>query len=385
MLKNSRDNKKRKLSLICTFLMLIIVFSIIGVTAYSTCTDIVDRKNSYDIETNLLVKDKKVDNINNDLQPQRKINLLDFDANVVAEYIEFKNELNEYAGYVIRDTHSGYIYDYSNEGNLFEGLLSKSGLTYEDLYEGKVYFVNPFEIYVELKNGEIIDLMPESGIYSSTITKNELEETFSERKVEFGRTVEPELKKLKVSESTFAKRSYFTPCVTDDFDDMKITDSKGRRVYPHDHCSPTAATTIMKYFKYLGKSSLSNSYSNNDVFAKFYIAMDTNGGVSGSKDSGTVRSKIAPSYIKVGRDLNAKPKDSSKLSGTSSKIMQSELERGKLLHVSVDTLGSKKGGHSIAVVSYSNGYFEIADGWSASFRNVAYSDMNVKQVVAVNY
>ena len=365
--------------------MLIIVFSIIGVTAYSTCTDKVDRKNSYDIETNLLVKENKVDNIDNDLQPQRKIKLLDFDANVVAEYIEFKNELNEYAGYVIRDTHSGYIYDYSNEGNLFEGLLSKAGLTYEDLYGGKVYFVNPFEIYVELKNGEIIDLMPESGIYSSTITKNELEETFSERKVEFGRPVEPELKKLKVSESTFVKRSYFTPCVTDDFDDMKITDSKGRRVYPHDHCSPTAATTIMKYFKYLGKSSLSNSYSNNDVFTKFYIAMDTNGGVSGSKDSGTVRSKIAPSYIKVGRDLKAKPKDSSRLSGTSSKIMQSELERGKLLHVSVDTLGSKKGGHSIAVVSYSNGYFEIADGWSASFRNVAYSDMNVKQVVAVSY
>ena len=113
--------------------------------------------------------------------------------------------------------------------------------------------------------------------------------------------------------------------------------------------------------------------------------MDTNGGVSGSKDSGTVRSKIAPSYIKVGRDLKAKPKDSSRLSGTTSKIMQSALERGKLLHVSVDKLGSKKGGHSIAVVSYSNGYFEIADGWSASFRNVAYSDMNVKQVVAVNY
>ena len=53
MLKNSRDNKKIKLNLICTFLMLIIVFSIIGVTAYSTCTDKVDRKNSYDIETNL--------------------------------------------------------------------------------------------------------------------------------------------------------------------------------------------------------------------------------------------------------------------------------------------------------------------------------------------
>ena len=382
----NRKNKERvKFFLVFTMLVMVLGFLILLHNTYADNEKKVGMKNDYSVEKSLLIENEEIKNNVNDLKPKRKIELLDFDKNVVAEYIEFENELNEYVGYVIKDVKSGHIYDYSNEGILLGELLEKAGLTYEDAYREIVYFVNPFEIYVELKNGEIIDLMPESGIYPSTITKNELEETFSERKVEFGRPVEPELKKLKVSESTFAKRSYFTPCVTEDFDDMKITDSKGRRVYPHDHCSPTAATTIMKYFKYLGKSSLSNSYSNNDVFAKFYIAMDTNGGVSGSKDSGTVRSKIAPSYIKVGRDLNAKPKDSSKLSGTSSKIMQSELERGKLLHVSVDTLGSKKGGHSIAVVSYSNGYFEIADGWSASFRNVAYSDMNVKQVVAVNY
>lgn len=382
----NRKNKERvKFFLVFTMLVMVLGFLILPYNTYADNEKKVGIKNDYSVEKSLLIENEEIKNNVNDLKPKRKIELLDFDKNVVAEYIEFENELNEYVGYVIKDVKSGHIYDYSNEGILLGELLEKAGLTYEDAYREKVYFVNPFEIYVELKNGEIIDLMPESGIYSSTITKNELEETFSERKVEFGRTVEPELKKLKVSESTFAKRSYFTPCVTDDFDDMKITDSKGRRVYPHDHCSPTAATTIMKYFKYLGKSSLSNSYSNNDVFAKFYIAMDTNGGVSGSKDSGTVRSKIAPSYIKVGRDLKAKPKDSSRLSGTTSKIMQSALERGKLLHVSVDKLGSKKGGHSIAVVSYSNGYFEIADGWSASFRNVAYSDMNVKQVVAVSY
>lgn len=382
----NRKNKERvKFFLVFTMLVMVLGFLILPYNTYADNEKKVGMKNDYSVEKSLLIENEEIKNNVNDLKLKRKIELLDFDKNVVAEYMEFENELNEYVGYVIKDVKSGHIYDYSNEGILLGELLEKAGLTYEDAYREKVYFVNPFEIYVELKNGEIIDLMPESGIYSSTITKNELEETFSERKVEFGRTVEPELKKLKVSESTFAKRSYFTPCVTDDFDDMKITDSKGRRVYPHDHCSPTAATTIMKYFKYLGKSSLSNSYSNNDVFAKFYIAMDTNGGVSGSKDSGTVRSKIAPSYIKVGRDLKAKPKDSSRLSGTTSKIMQSSLERGKLLHVSVDKLGSKKGGHSIAVVSYSNGYFEIADGWSASFRNVAYSDMNVKQVVAVSY
>lgn len=61
------------------------------------------------------------------------------------------------------------------------------------------------------------------------------------------------------------------------------------------------------------------------------------------------------------------------------------LKAGKLLHVSVDLLETSEGGHSIAVVSYSNGYFRIADGWSSYFRNVSYSDMSVQQVVSVKY
>lgn len=382
----NRKNKERvKFFLGFTMLILILGFSFLSDSTYADNEKKVGMKNNYSVEKSLLIEDEEIKSNVNDLKPQRKIELLDFDKNVVAEYIEFENELNEYVGYVIKDVKSDHIYDYSSEGILLGELLEKAGLAYEDAYEGKVYFVNPFEIYVELKNGEIIDLMPESGIYPTKITKNKLEETFFERKVEFGKPAEDELKKSKVSKPTSTNRSYFTPCVTGDFDNLKITDSKGRRVYPHDHCSPTAATTIMKYFKYLGKSKLSNSYSNNDVFAKFYIAMDTNGGLSGSKDSGTLRSKIAPSYTKVGKDLGAKPKDSSELSGTTSKTMQSALERGKLLHVSVSSLGPQKGGHSIAVVSYSNGYFKIADGWSASFRNVPYSDMDVRQVVAVSY
>ncbi|NLP46947.1 MAG: hypothetical protein GX347_07920 [Epulopiscium sp.] len=51
----------------------------------------------------------------------------------------------------------------------------------------------------------------------------------------------------------------FTPSIMPDFDNLKITDAHGRRVYSHDHCSPTVATTIMKYFKHLGESNLSIS------------------------------------------------------------------------------------------------------------------------------
>src|SRR5699024_6970647 len=142
------------------------------------------------------------------------------------------------------DVHSGHIYDYSNEGNLFEGLLIKSGLTYDDVLAGKVYFVNPFEIYVELTDGRIIDLMPQSGIYSSEITRSQLEQTFSLRQVEYKSPIEPELKSLEVLNTTLMRSASFTPCVTSDFNNLKIVDANGRRVYPHDHCSPTAATTI---------------------------------------------------------------------------------------------------------------------------------------------
>lgn len=395
----SKSNRNLKLRLISLLLILIALFSIFSYNAYAKSRANVDMEDNYSFAKSLLNKDGVSGNISEGLLPQRRIDLLDVNSEVVAEYIEFQNESGEYAGYIITDVYSGHIYDYSNEGNLFEGLLIKSGLTYDDVLAGKVYFVNPFEIYVELADGRIIDLMPQSGIYSSEITRSQLEQTFSLRQVEYkspiepelksleipNTTIEPELKSVEVPNTTLMRSTSFAPCVTSDFDNLKITDANGRRVYPHDHCAPTAATTIMKYFKHLGESNLSSSYSNNDVFAKFYIAMDTNGGASGTRDEGTARSKIAPSYTKVGKDLGAKPKKSSKLSGTSSNTMISALNGGKLLHVSVDKLGSSRGGHSIAVVSYSNGYFKIADGWNAYFRNVSYSDMSVKQVVGINY
>lgn len=384
MLKNIRFNKNNKLFSVLMLFLLIMAFFVSNYVVYAESINSAGVER-YEIERPLLLDKNDIGRTDKKLIPSRKIKLLNFDAELVAEYIEFKNELREYVGYVIRDAHSGHIYDYSNKGKLFEGLLAKSKLTYQDVYKGKVYFVNPFEIYVELNNGKIIDLMPESGIYSQEISKNQLEESFYERQVKFGKPIQPNLKYFKTSKASLMNVSSFIPSITSDFSNLKITDSKGRRVYPHDHCSPTAATTIMTYFRYLGKSSLLASYSDSDVFAKFYIAMDTNGGVSGSKDSGTVRSKIAPSYSKVGRELGAKPTESVKLRGTSSQTMINALDEGKILHVSVSKLGTIKGGHSIVVVSHSNSCFEVADGWNPYFRNIEYSDMAVEQVVAIKY
>lgn len=380
-----KNNRNLKSKLILLLLVLIAVFSVIGYCVHAKDRTNVDMKNDYSLAKILLNIDSDKDNINGNLETQRRIELLDVNSEVVAEYVEFQNESGKYVGYIIIDVHSGHIYDYSNEGNLFEGLLIKSGLTYEDALAGKVYFVNPFEIYVEIAGGRIIDLMPQSGNYPSEISRSQLEETFSLRQVEYKSPIEPELESLEVPKTTSFRDSSFTPCNMSDFENMKIEDSKGRRVYPHDHCAPTAATTIMKFFKHIGQSNLSSTYSNNDVFANFYIVMDTNGGVSGERDRGTLRSKIAPSYKIVGRNLGAKPRKSSIIPGTSYHTMVDALNGGKLLHISVDKLGATNEGHSIAIVYYSNGYFKIADGWSDYFRNVHSSDMSVAQIVEINY
>lgn len=174
----SKDNKRLKLRLAVLILILIPVFSVYGCGRGDKNETNVHRENDYDFAKELLTETDSLDKRDGHLSPQRKIELLDINLKVVAEYIEFQDESRQYAGYIIMDTNNNHIYDYSNEGKLLEELLIKSGLTYDDALAGKVYFANPFEIYLELADGRIIELMPQSGIYPSEITRSQLEEIF---------------------------------------------------------------------------------------------------------------------------------------------------------------------------------------------------------------
>ncbi|NLP46948.1 MAG: hypothetical protein GX347_07925 [Epulopiscium sp.] len=183
----SEKNKKSKSKLATVLLILImsVLFLACSMNNQAESRTNGEKEALYQFAKDILNEDRTMDKINGNLIPQRKIELLNSNSEVIAEYIEFQSESEEYIGYIIRDIHNGHIYDYSAEGNLFEGLLTKSGLTYDDAFTSKVYFVNPFEIYIELVGGKIIDLMPASGTYPVEITKNQLEDAFSLRSVEY--------------------------------------------------------------------------------------------------------------------------------------------------------------------------------------------------------
>lgn len=167
-------------SRLAVFLLIFIpVFLVCGCSLHTKNGANVVIENNYNFAKKLLNEANVVDEIQGHLSPQIEIELLDSDLKVVAEYIELQNELREYVGYIIIDSNNGHIYDYSNEGKLFEELLTKSGLTYDDALTGKVYFAGLFEIYIELTDGRIIDLMPQSSIYPSEITRSQLKEVFS--------------------------------------------------------------------------------------------------------------------------------------------------------------------------------------------------------------
>ena len=384
-MKAKKVDKKLTFKMFSLLALIIIVLAGCGEKNKPEESTKVDIEKAYGNLLGLVNKEEEGKGRLKNISPTRQIDLYDNNEKVIAVYLEFKIQDDKREGYAIIDKESGKIHEFSSEGKLLEDLLKKNKLTYEDVKKAKLYYANPFEIYLKGEDGKIYNLMPESGNYQEEVKEEELNETFAKRKVEFGS--KPEL--IKEKDDPKGKEemmmSSYTPCIMSDFSGIKVTDSKGRRVYPHDHCSPTAATTVMSYFKYIKKANLSKAYSNKDIFAKFYIAMDTNGGTSGNKDEGTARDKIGPSYSKVGGDLGAKPKNVIVQKNVSSNNMSTALKNGYVLHISVDKLGAVEGGHSVASISYYEGYFKVADGWNSYFREILYSNMKIKQVVQISY
>ncbi len=158
-------------------LLAITIISISSIISYAD--DVED--NAYE---NVLKKIVEEDMLNFDsghkLDIFRKIELFDYDDNVIAEYLEFGKD-NALLGYVIIGKQNGKIYDYSSDGLLFASLLSKSGLTYDDLQNCKVYFSGVFEIFIKNENGDIIDLMPKNGVYPNEISNVKLGQVFKKK------------------------------------------------------------------------------------------------------------------------------------------------------------------------------------------------------------
>src|SRR5690554_5345347 len=99
----SKSNRNLKIKLIPLLLILMTVFSILSYSVHAKSGANVDMEDNYSFAKILLTRDGAIGKINGCLLPQRRINLLDINSEVVAEYIEFQNESREYVGYIITD------------------------------------------------------------------------------------------------------------------------------------------------------------------------------------------------------------------------------------------------------------------------------------------
>lgn len=108
----------------------------------------------------------------------------------------------------------------------------------------------------------------------------------------------------------------FSLVTTSDFSNLYATRPNGTRQRVTQHCSPTAATNIMLYFRSTGDSPLSSSVSNSTIFMELYYAMDTNS-ISSSNEitaTGTQRANIKPGISSFCSGRNCTPSSLGKAS-----------------------------------------------------------------------
>lgn len=316
------------------------------------------------------------------LKAVNTMEFMDEEDKVVIDYVEFSDASNDVVGYSLINAKTGYVHEFGR-GQLLLDLLKPYELTYEDIRNAKVYYAGPFSIFVEMSDGKILELMPTSCQFPSVITRENMLKAF-EYKIDFNR--KPEVnKEIRGKKKDRSFLNSFVPYTTKYFENLKIKDRDGRFVYPRGHCAPTAATNIMIYANENRMTNFSKEYKASDIFAMFYIAMDTNGGYSGSDYDGTSRSNIAPAYREVTADMDINPaKIYLKVNPSRNDMMQA-IDDGTLLHVSVDEIDYRNMSHAIAAVDRIGSYFWIADGWREELRTLDYGDMRVVQMVEIKF
>lgn len=185
-MKAKKVDKKLTFKMLSLLALIIIVLAGCGQKNKQEEKTKVDMEKAYENLLGLVNKNEEVKERLKSISPTRQIDLYDNSEKVIAVYIEFKIEDDKREGYAIIDKESGKIHEFSTEGKLLEDLLKKNNLTYEDVKKAKLYYANPFEIYLKGDDGKIYNLMPESGNYQEEVKENEFEETFAKRRIEFG-------------------------------------------------------------------------------------------------------------------------------------------------------------------------------------------------------
>lgn len=174
---------------------------------------------------------------------------------------------------------------------------------------------------------------------------------------------------------------------TSDFSNLYATRPNGTRQRVTQHCSPTAATNIMLYFRSTGDSPLSSSVSNSTIFMELYYAMDTKS-ISSSNEitaTGKPRANIKPGISSFCSGRNCTPSSLGKASSVTFSAMKNHLNDGELLLISLDDFPNENSRHSVVAFDYSGNYLSLSTGWDTDYHLYLYSGLSIGQYVYVGY
>jgi hypothetical protein len=178
---------------------------------------------------------------------------------------------------------------------------------------------------------------------------------------------------------------YTWPTVNDSSNVSVTYNNKTHYAPLKDHCSPTAATGIIRYFNHIGKTHCTSGETSAATFCKLYIALNTNDiryHTIGGNDGGTVRDQIAIG-IRWYASNNGSSITAERMSFVSMNNIKRYLNSGWLLLGSVNNWNGGTGGHSIVITGYSGNNLYVQNGMTSNRIAYSYSSINLAQVVYV--
>ena len=284
--------------------------------------------------------------------------------------------------HIIDGSYSLYCYAYEGDSEV-ECMMDywKIGLN-KNSY---IYFIGSFKYLIRSSDGKYLDVSSNSYVEYSQKELNAIEKAYASRVTEspvsLGVSSNMDTQTHVISRGSDDEFSW---PITSDFSGLSITHN-GTTQTAHDHCTPTAATAIVRYLNHLGRTQCSAGESVNQTFREMYIALNTNRirfQDSSYNGIGTARTQIVAGIdfytTQNGTTLTVAKPLLVTLSG-----MKSHLNNNRLLLVSLQDFAGTSGGHSVVVTGYSSDILRIQNGWSRDRASYAYSSLEIAQYVYI--
>lgn len=296
-------------------------------------------------------------------------------------------------GYIYKlytgNVETGYIQVNYFDGELCVYCYSFTGVpAYEGLSENiepvideenhKLYFFGNMVYCHKLENGlfRAINGVEEFTTYDAQTYYQEVIEQIEQKQLE---CTDEQIELESLEKSNARATQSFTLVTTSDFANLYATRPDGTRQKVVEHCSPTAATNIMLYFRESGDSSLSTSLSNNTIFMELYYAMDTNS-ISTSNEitaTGTYWSNIEPGISNSCNNRGCTPSTIGKVTSITYSGIKQHLDDGELLQIELRDFHSEGMNHSVVAFDYSGNYLSLSTGWDTDYHSYLYSGLTM--------